>query len=303
MAIVLAIPEGNDYANATIDKHDRLQKARPPRLIFVGGSSMAFGLDSPTVEKEMPYSVVNMGLMAPVGLRFMLDEIRHEIHEGDVVLLCPDFTTYFTPVDGHGEDLLTMLKARPKSFTYLGSPGQLVNLLGSIPYVASRKVIRRGDRALEIRKTEDPMTDFINGTIGRRANFNEYGDMVGHINVNWPFERESGHLEKLEFDEETIVLINEFYQYARTRGSLVLVMYAPLEETYYNEVKQIIDGLHNRLRKGLHCPIIGSPDEYIFPDEYFFDDVFHLDGHGRIMRTKKVIRDLQIGLGISSACR
>jgi hypothetical protein len=304
VAIVLAIPDGNDYAKAIIDKHARLERTPHPRLIFVGGSSMAYGLDSPTIEKELPYSVVNMGMMAFLGLRFMLDEIRPDIRRGDVVVLCPDYNTYQCSVDGHGEDLLAVVKVRPKSIVYFQSLGQLVNLVMYLPYAASTKIMARVTEALQVADTERPLIDFVNRTTGSRNGFNKYGDMIAHTKIRWVLEFDHGKgFSELGVDQRIIPLINEFYQYVKDQGGTVVVAYPPLAERYFNDNNNSIDSLRKWLKTELVCPIIGSPSDYVYPDEYFFDSVYHLNGHGKMIRTKKVIADLRSVLAESSAAR
>ena len=60
--------------------------------MFVGGSNLAFGIDSREVEQRTGYRVVNMGMGFNMGLRFMLAVVRPHIHAGDVVVWCPSTT-------------------------------------------------------------------------------------------------------------------------------------------------------------------------------------------------------------------
>ena len=49
-------------------------ESNKPRLILVGGSAAAFGVDSALLAKELPdYHPVNFGLYAALGTRVMLD--------------------------------------------------------------------------------------------------------------------------------------------------------------------------------------------------------------------------------------
>ena len=49
-------------------------ESNKPRLILVGGSAAAFGVDSTLLAKELPdYHPVNFGLYAALGTRVMLD--------------------------------------------------------------------------------------------------------------------------------------------------------------------------------------------------------------------------------------
>ena len=85
-----------DNYNATIlDKDHRLRTAPGRRIIFVGGSGLAFGLDSELVAARYGCSPVNMGLSAGLGPRFMLQHAGSGVRRGDVVVICFEDSLYF----------------------------------------------------------------------------------------------------------------------------------------------------------------------------------------------------------------
>src|SRR5438045_2669104 len=68
-------PQDSLYA-ASIDKISLLRTQASPRLIFVGGSSMAFGMDSALVANRCGFHPVNTGLHVGIGLEFMLGQVE-----------------------------------------------------------------------------------------------------------------------------------------------------------------------------------------------------------------------------------
>ncbi len=52
------------YLMTLLDKHKLLRTTPQPRMIFVGDSSLAFGLDSAMIKKATGYNVVNMAAWA-----------------------------------------------------------------------------------------------------------------------------------------------------------------------------------------------------------------------------------------------
>ena len=67
------------------------QDAEKPRLVLVGGSAAAFGVDSALLEEQLPqYKVVNFGLYAALGTRVMLDLSEPLLREGDLVVVLPE---------------------------------------------------------------------------------------------------------------------------------------------------------------------------------------------------------------------
>ena len=67
------------------------QDAEKTRLVLVGGSAAAFGVDSALLEEQLPqYKVVNFGLYAALGTRVMLDLSEPLLREGDLVVVLPE---------------------------------------------------------------------------------------------------------------------------------------------------------------------------------------------------------------------
>ena len=92
------------YLAAFENKYERLYTTEGKKIVFIGGSSLPFGLRSDLIEEEMggDYSVINFGLYATLGTKFMMDTAKHAISEGDVIILSPELNTqtyslYFNP--------------------------------------------------------------------------------------------------------------------------------------------------------------------------------------------------------------
>src|SRR5258708_4132609 len=69
-----ALRDPNDYLGASAEKEKRENSISRPKIILVGGSNLAFGINSEIIEKEFKMPVVNMGLHAGLGLEFTLNE-------------------------------------------------------------------------------------------------------------------------------------------------------------------------------------------------------------------------------------
>ena len=54
-------------------KYDLIKQASSPKIVLIGGSSAAFGVDSDLLEEQLPgYDVVNFGLYATLGTSTLL---------------------------------------------------------------------------------------------------------------------------------------------------------------------------------------------------------------------------------------
>ncbi len=62
----------DDYLAILIDKHKIAEKINTPKIILVGGSNLAFGIDTKVLGEYLGIPVANMGLRAELGVDFML---------------------------------------------------------------------------------------------------------------------------------------------------------------------------------------------------------------------------------------
>ncbi|MBQ5633694.1 MAG: hypothetical protein IIV11_02285, partial [Clostridia bacterium] len=92
------------YLGGFDEKYDRLYSAEGKKIVFIGGSSLPFGLRSDLIEAELggEYTIVNYGLYATLGTKLMMDTARKSIGEGDIIILCPElnsqtYSLYFNP--------------------------------------------------------------------------------------------------------------------------------------------------------------------------------------------------------------
>lgn len=60
----------DNYDAALVDKVDRLKSITEPKIILVGDSNVAFGINSKKIEEELGMPVVNLGLHGALGNAF-----------------------------------------------------------------------------------------------------------------------------------------------------------------------------------------------------------------------------------------
>ncbi|HVD61344.1 MAG TPA: hypothetical protein VNC11_10775, partial [Gemmatimonadaceae bacterium] len=65
----------NNYLAAVLEKDRLIRNTPSPKVILVGGSNLAFGIDSKLMQDSLGLRVVNMGLYAKLGLRYMLAQV------------------------------------------------------------------------------------------------------------------------------------------------------------------------------------------------------------------------------------
>src|SRR5436190_21804250 len=95
-----------DYLGAARSKQERLHHLGSPKVVVIGGSNAAFGIDSETLERGLCKPVVNMGLHAALGFRYMTAEVVDQLGAGDVVIVTLENSNFEQP--DRTEDVLSI---------------------------------------------------------------------------------------------------------------------------------------------------------------------------------------------------
>ena len=280
-AVVLSFARTDDshYLAATRDKHKLLAAAPSPRIIFVGGSSVAMGLDCSVIKRRLAgYNPVNMGLHLTLGLEFMLAEVEANLRPADVVVLSLEYNALLA--DQGNYILLQVAELRPASLAYVkwSKASDLgLNYLG--------RLVRRGVKGIQGR------AEFTNDPPYVRRAFNEYGDMTMHWNMPRPELVRMG----LEFNESSprymakmIKRLNQFHRYCRRRGVTVLFVYPPFADKHFHQQREVVDKIEAALAESLTIPILNRPADAVQPIDRFFDTSYHLFGQGVPQRSRQM---------------
>ncbi len=294
LGISFAAPSqySNTFYGALDLKYDRLTSIKGSKTVVVGGSSVAFGLDSALLEKYLGMPVVNFGLYADLGTRLMLDLSRDHINSGDIVILAPELdpqtlSMYF--------DWGNTLKACDDNMSMLGELDRSIDeWLFSVEgfwELASNKLAYSIDGT-----TPDPKDVY------SANNFNEYGDID---KSKYPRENNvmksyrlfgENYLVDLDasiVENEFLEYINEYIRECRQKGAYVYFSWCPV-----NSLALVDDSVEKRLafeeffRENLECDVISSIDDYIMHPKAFYDTNFHLNDTGVTIRTLRLLNDI-----------
>jgi hypothetical protein len=289
--LVFVPPDHEDYLAVVGRKVELLETVPAPRIVFVGGSNLAFGLDSAKVEEQLGRRVVNMGMGFNMGLRFMLDLVAPRIGAGDLVVLVPEYNLFYGLLDGD-ERLIDVLELYPDGYRYIHSKRQMLNLVENLPEHARFKLTR----ALQ--------------TMGRPAPedcvycpraFNEYGDNVAHLGLP---PKDVARLEFLRntsrgVDREAIAVVNDFAKKVKEQGARVAMLFPCVPRPHFEQRREAIEELDSALRRDLAVPLLSTPEDYVYPIDHFYDWVYHLNREGRQLRTAKVIEQIRPLAGLA----
>ena len=254
-------------------KLSRLENAPGKRIIVIGGSGMAFAVDSALLEQEFPgYTAVNMGMYADLGVRFLLDLTENELREGDIVILSPEQHTQTLSCWFGARSALQGTDGNISMLRYV-SREDLGTLIGALPGFTLEK--------LRFMSTgEHPEGE----GIYRRNSFNEYGDIDS--------EMVSQNIMPEEY-------VRAYAAHAHKKGAEVYWYFCPANRRAVNASASPED-FYDFLYETLDFPILGDPANAVMDEAWFFDTDFHLNQSGRTVFTVQLIRDLKAHLGIST---
>lgn len=275
------------------DKCGRLEAAEGKKIVFVGGSSVAFGIDSRLVEQEFPgYEAVNFGMYAALGTKPMLDLSKNHIGQGDIVMIIPEQQSQTLSMYFDGE---SMWQALDGAFPLLREiPGEnLGNLLGTLPYFSAEK-------------WKCFLTDTALSPAGiyRRDSFNEYGDLDSEMaasnimqdlyDANMPVLFERDMIEEAFAD-----YLNKYAKDLQQKGAAVWYHFCPMNALAVEDGADV-EGYYDALMEALDFDIAGNPKDCIMEAGWFYDTNFHLNSSGKTVYTKQLIKDMKAMLGDSS---
>ena len=272
------------------DKHARLTSVENEKIVLIGGSNLAFGVDSALLEEYVGMPVVNYGLYATIGTKAMLDMSRSYIREGDVVVICPEtekqtYSLYY--------NALSMWQALDCDLSMLKDVGfsNLGKLMAVLPEFATEK---RGF----IRTSSKPSPSGIYA----EASFNEYGDiavdrpyneMPANYDTSMPISLTTDLLDK-----DFIDYVNTYAAECRRRGAEVYFGFSPINADAVVSTDEEIAAFYQALDEELNFPLLSDVDDYILDSAYFYDTNFHLNSCGALQRTSLLADDLLRVLGM-----
>lgn len=268
----------NVFVGATIEKEKRLAELPAPRLVFVGGSNLAFGLDSKRISDSLNIGVVNMGLHAGLGVAFGLNEAKNLIKQGDNIILCVE---YGLTKKGDTKLYSQLVDINPQAAHYLDdSFNDKLRLIG-INW-------QRCVSSLFFAAVLNP-----NENVYRRDGFSAEGDMVAHLNQPQPASQTDRGKINFKDYSEVINALNGFIEQAQKKGAKVYYTFPTYMESEYNLNKDVITQYQEQFQQQLKCLIINTPKTFVLPDSDYFDTAYHLNKTGRDKRTQLMIDLLQ----------
>lgn len=288
----LAIPAQYDHTFLGVldEKFDRLTTLKDEKVVVIGGSSVAFGLDSRLLERYMNRPVVNFGLYADLGTKLMLDLSLAGVGEGDIVVIAPELDPQTMSMYFNSERTLQAMDGSYHMMAHVGSDN-IFSLIGAMFAHLGRKIecLTQGAPKVE--------------GVYQAQNFNTYGDIMytrpGNVMENYYDRNSTIRLDESIIDGAFIEYLNDYVRKCESRGAKVYFSFCPMNRMALakDTDSESITAFEAYLKRELDCELISYADDYIMDAGYFYDSNFHLNEKGARYRTLLLARDLLLAVG------
>lgn len=282
---------GQTFLGELSPKFDRLNEINEPKIIVVGGSSVAFGLDSQLLAQHVGMPVVNFGLYATLGTKIMMDLSKANVNAGDIVVLAPEMDAQTLSLYFNAEAALQGMESDWSMLRYIPTENYSDLAGGVYEYITAKiRYLRNG--------LIDP------AGVYNRDSFNEYGDIVyprPHNTMLLGYDpTKTIELTPALFDQEFIDYVNEYTAYCQRQGATVYFSFPPMNAgaVPLSNTEESLFDFYCYLYENLSCKVIGNVNDYIIEENYFYDSNFHLNDSGVILRTSLLAHDINRARGI-----
>lgn len=270
-------------------KLERLRSVPGRRIVVIGGSSVAFGIDSKLVERETGIPCVNFGLYAAFGLKPMLDLSLGCLNESDIVIVAPEINSQMYSTYCGYDYLLQAFETEPMTLLGLGKD-YYAGLVSKLPgYLRGAANLRRQGGAPD-------------AGVYALSSFDGYGDIVYPRKEN---VMDLGYSEENlpEIDASVVTsaftgLINDYTRSAWRKGADVYFAFCPVNALSVKDVDEDMrDAFVRKLEEELICPILSPLGDNVMDAGFFYDSNFHLNDTGVLYHSLMLASDVQRILG------
>lgn len=264
---------------ASINKNLLLQETQPPRIIFVGGSNLSFGLNSQMIKDSLQLNPINTAIHASIGIKFMLDNTLDYVQNGDIVVLVPEYSHFYRSLNYGSEELMrTIFDVDLKNIKHLNIY-QIANIIPYLPKYCLTKF--KPTEYLNVKESD----------VYSVNSFNEFGDTYTHWIMKQQEFSPSGTIND-EFNSDVLKYFEEFNINLNRKGAVLLVSFPSFQETSFNNSKEQIIKVESELFNS-NLKVIGTSVRYKIPDSLMFNTPYHLNKNGVDYRTKMIIEDIK----------
>lgn len=272
LILKLKHPMEDNYNRAYVDKINLLKSTNfEKRIIFIGGSNLAFGLDSLKIEREFTdYKVINTAVHAGIGFRYMLSDIKEYLKKDDIVILVPEYSHFYN--SGVGNYAF---------WEVISSKESLENIDFTILYKSLPSLLQ-GVKGILV---SNPNEEFDKKFTYDRRGFNKQGDYINHWKYSSKEKILPEKINKIQLTDSIFNYLENFMKEMEDKEICVKLLPPVFQKTSYDLNEAKIKEIQVKLKRQFEI----NPDVFKYEDELFFDTPYHLNKKGVEKRTNQII--------------
>lgn len=268
-------------------KHQRLDSLTSRKIILIGGSNLHYGMNSQMLQDSLKMPVVNMGIQGSMGLHYMFDEVKDRVQKGDIIILFPEHSHFYS-IDTNGEvALFKLLSVYPHGVRHLNIKQIFNSFLFVGPAIKSNlKDMQEWYFSLLRGKKKQSIYE----------QTNHFGDYYGHKGKTTVYKKSIINFSNQEISENTINVLQYIEEYLKEKEAHLMLGFAPIAKSESDSkfFEKIENSIPNKI-------ILGNIEEVILPDSMFFDSGHHLLYKYRDLRTTILLENIRKN-NIASDC-
>ena len=284
------------YYGALANLYARLKNTTGKKIVVIGNSNVAFGVDSALAEKllreaGMEYSVCNFGLYGALGTKMMCELAYEQIEKDDVVIFTPELvaqslSTYFSV-----EEAWYALDGDRSMYKGFSRESKSALAAGYIGYTAKKLALY------------EKGTPAAGSGVYASSSFDERGDLKNYarpynimpdgVDVNNPIVFD-GEL----FSADFVNFINGYAEKLQKKGARIYYSFSPMNAgaVAFKETEKLT-GFYRLIETKLRFPLISNIEDYLLDKEWFYDSNYHLNENGMKVRTVRLVNDIKNQFG------
>lgn len=260
-----------------------LQNVESPRIIFIGGSGLCFGMNSKMIKDSLGLNPINTAVTAGTGLVYMMDNTEPYVKSGDIVVIVPEYAHFYGSF-AYGNQGLLRTVMDVSRFDLGGlEKKQWVNIIPHLPRYSFSK----------LKPTEYFLVKEGDDIYGVNS-FNEYGDATYHWNLPKQKFAPFGPMVK-PFNHSVVDELKNFEKKLIEKGAVLFISFPGFQEISFENSRKQIMKIEEELEKEGFL-LLGTPDRYKMPNSFMFNTPYHLTKQGTDYKTKLFIEDLKSAL-------
>lgn len=284
----------NSFYGGMAIKYDRLKNVSGKKVVIIGGSSLAFGLRSDLLEEELGMPVINFGLYANLGTKYMLDVAQDFIGKDDIVIIAPEQNCQALSLYFNAEATWYSVDGKYEILNKIDN-NNAGDMLGKFFTFVSGKF------GYWKNKNKPNPTGVYNV-----SSFNILGDIVYERPYNMMVDGYDSStpitFNKSVIDLEFIDYLNDYGATVTKAGATAYYAFSPMNIkalTADDNSENIIE-YYNYIRERLDITVMGNPLTHILEDDWFYDSNFHLNDAGAVHYTALLAQEIKAELNIYS---